>query len=148
MLLSADTLRFDTVFTTAGSVTQLFKITNGNNQKLKIDQVSLQGGTASSFKINVDGVAGPAVKNIELDANDSIFVFVEVTIDPNNPNTLFIVKDSILFSLNGNMQQVYLEAFGQRAHFHHGNPLLVLRDNEIWTNDLPHVVYGVCCRRF
>ena len=61
VFLSADTVRFDTVFTSVGSVTQLFKITNGNNQKLKIDNVTLKGGAGSAFKINVDGATGPGV---------------------------------------------------------------------------------------
>src|SRR3954464_11477543 len=69
--LSADTLRFDTVFTTVGSITQLFKLSNNNNQKLKINAVTLNGGTSSPFKINVDGSGGPSVNNLELDAHDS-----------------------------------------------------------------------------
>src|SRR5450755_4532141 len=102
--LSADTLHFDTVFTTAGSVTQFFKIVNGNNQKLEINNVTLAGGTTSAFKINVDGTTGPDVKNIELDANDSIFVFVTVTINPNATSLPFIMRDSIIISFNGNSQ--------------------------------------------
>ena len=54
--ITADTLKYDTVFTTAGSVTQFFKIINENNQKLRLSSVKLMGGTASAFKINVDGI--------------------------------------------------------------------------------------------
>ena len=42
--LSADTLHFDTVFTSTGSITQKFKISNTNNQKLKLDRIKLMGG--------------------------------------------------------------------------------------------------------
>ena len=38
---SVDTLKYDTVFTSAGSVTQSFKIFNNNNQKLRLSQVKL-----------------------------------------------------------------------------------------------------------
>jgi hypothetical protein len=139
VLLSADTLRFDTVFTTTGSVTQLFKITNGNNQQLRIDNISLSGGTASAFKINVDGFAGPEVRNLELDANDSIFVFVTVTINTSLANRPFIMRDSIVIESNGNKKFLQLEAWGQNAHF--------LRNRKItgatvWTNDLPYVILG------
>ena len=139
VLLSADTLRFDTVFTTTGSVTQLFKIKNGNNQKLKIDNITLKGGTASAFKINADGIMGPAVKNIELDANDSIFVFVTVTINPSVNTRPFIIRDSIGIESNGNNQFVQLEAWGQNAHFLRNQKIT---GNTVWTNDLPYIILG------
>ncbi|HTE11263.1 MAG TPA: hypothetical protein VK645_09835, partial [Chitinophagaceae bacterium] len=139
VLLSADSLHFDTVFTTTGSVTQLFKIKNGNSQKLKIDNVILKGGTASAFKINVDGITGPGVKNIELDANDSIFVFVTATIDPSLAAQPFIIRDSIGIESNGNSQFVQLEAWGQNAHFLRN---LKITGNTVWTNDLPYVILG------
>lgn len=139
VLLSADTLRFDTVFTTAGSVTQLFKITNGNNQKLRIDNISLRGGTASSFKINADGVAGPEIKNIELDANDSIFVFVTVTINASQAGTPFIIRDSIAVESNGNRKFMQLEAWGQNAHFLRNRRIT---GTTVWSNDLPYIILG------
>ncbi len=139
LFLSADTLHFDTVFTTTGSITQAFKITNGNNQKLRIDNVTLKGGATSAFKINVDGNAGPDVKNIELDANDSIFVFVTVTINPSLATQPFVLRDSISIESNGNQQFVQLEAWGQNAHFLRNRKIT---GNTVWTNDLPYVILG------
>src|SRR4028119_1996995 len=69
---SADTLHFDTVFTTTGSVTKTVKIFNLNDQKLRLSNVKLMGGTASAFKLNVDGTPGVTFPNIELQPNDSI----------------------------------------------------------------------------
>src|ERR1700749_4823305 len=68
-----DTLKFDTVFTSVGSVTQSFKIFNNNNQKLLLSKVKLMGGTASAFKININGDPSAEVDNIEIAANDSIY---------------------------------------------------------------------------
>ncbi|HRF23101.1 MAG TPA: hypothetical protein PLR98_03030, partial [Chitinophagaceae bacterium] len=76
--ISADTLKYDTVFVTAGSVYQKFSIVNENNQKLRLTSIKLMGGSASAYKINVDGVSGVSFNNIELDANDSLYVFVQV----------------------------------------------------------------------
>ena len=50
--LSTDSLTFDPVFTSVGSITKSFKIFNPNNQKLQLSKVKLLGGTSSSFKIN------------------------------------------------------------------------------------------------
>lgn len=137
--ITADTLKYDTVFPTAGSVTQLFKIINENNQKLRLSSVKLFGGNSSAFKMNVDGIATSEATNLEIEANDSLYVFVQVNIDPNSDNLPFIVRDSIQVSYNGNNKLVQLEAWGQNAHFLRNKEVSA---NETWTNDLPYVILG------
>lgn len=137
--VSADTLHFDTVFTTAGSVTQLFKIFNQNNQKLKLSQVRLMGGPSSAYKINVDGTAGASFSDIELEPNDSVYVFVSVTINPNIANLPFIIQDSILISYNGNDSYIQLESYGQNANFLSNRR--ITKDSS-WNNNLPFVILG------
>lgn len=137
--ITVDSLKYDTVFTTTGSITQSFKIINGNDQKLNISSVKLIGGSSSAYKINVDGIVGPEVSNIEVAANDSIYVFVSVVINQNMDNLPFIVQDSIKINYNGNDRWVQLEAWGQNAHFLR-NKVITL--DETWTNDLPYVILG------
>lgn len=137
--LSEDTLKYDTVFPTAGSVTHYFMIHNENKQKLKISSVKLMGGPASVYKMNVDGIATSEATDLEIEGNDSLYVFVQVNINPNTANLPFVIRDSIQVTYNGNKKILQLEAWGQNAHF--------LRDkevtgNETWTNDLPYVILG------
>ena len=137
--ISADTLKYDTVFVTSGSITQSFKIVNENNQKLRLSSVKLMGGNGSAFKINVDGNIGPEADNIEINANDSIYVFVQVNVNQSSGNLPFVIRDSIQITYNGNNKFVQLEAWGQNAHF------LVNKEvssDEIWNNDLPYVILG------
>src|SRR6185503_3985861 len=115
--ITADTLKYDTVFPTTGSITQFFKIVNENNQKLRLSSVKLMGGASSAFKINVDGISATEVNNIELEANDSVYVFVQVNVNPTAANLPFVIRDSIQVSYNGNNKFVQLEAWGQNAHF-------------------------------
>lgn len=136
---STDTLHFDTVFTTTGSVTKSFKIFNQNDQKLRLSQIKLINGVSSPFKINVDGTPGVSFSDIELEPNDSVYVFVSVTINPNAADLPFIVRDSILVSYNGNNKFLQLQAFGQNAHFF-GNQKIT--SDSIWNNDLPFVILG------
>ena len=75
------------------------------------------GGSSSAYKMNVDGTSGTQFNNIEIEANDSLYVFVQVNINPNANNLPFIVRDSIQISYNGNNRLVQLEAWGQNAHF-------------------------------
>lgn len=137
--ISADTLHYDTIFTSVGSITQSFKIVNENNQKLRLSSVKLMGGSGSSFMMNVDGITTAEATNIEVEANDSVYVFVQVNVDPAAGNLPFIIRDSIQVSYNGNKKLVQLEAWGQNAHFLRNKEVLT---NETWTNDLPYVILG------
>jgi hypothetical protein len=137
--LNTDTLTFDTVFTSAGSITKSFKIFNLNNQKLQLSKVKLAGGNSSSFKINVDGVSATEVNNIEVNANDSIYVFVQVNINPNADNLPFIISDSILISYNGNDAFVQLRAYGQNAIFLNSRRV---SGNVTFNKTLPYVILG------
>lgn len=139
VLISADTLKYDTVFASAGSVYQTFTVVNNNKQKLRLSSLKMMGGNSSSFKMNVDGVAGPQFNNIEINGNDSIYVFVQVNIDPATGNLPFIIRDSIQISYNGNDKFVQLEAWGQNAHFFRDK---TITSNETWNNDLPYVILG------
>jgi hypothetical protein len=136
---SDDTLHFDTVFTSVGSITGFFRIYNDNNQKLRLDKVSLGGGAGSFFKMNVDGTAGSEVDDIEIAANDSIYVFVSVKIDPNAANLPFVVQDSVNIQYNGNHKWVQLEAWGQNANFINS---ALITGNQVWTNTKPYVILG------
>lgn len=137
--ISADTLKFDTVFTTIGSVTQSFKIRNDNNQKLKISSIRLFGGAASSFQLNIDGQATGTATNVELRANDSLYIFVKITINPNATNLPFIVRDSIKVDFNGNSKWIQLQAYGQNARFLKNQKIIT---NTTWDNQLPYVIVG------
>lgn len=136
---SVDSLHFDTVFTTTGSISQFLKIVNNNEKGIRISSVRLAGGIASPFKINVDGSPGPQVNDVEVLGNDSVYVYVTVSINPTAQNLPFIVQDSIEISYNGNTTWVQLDAFGQNAHFYRNRKITV---NEVWNNDLPYVILG------
>jgi hypothetical protein len=136
---SADTLKFDTVFVTAGSVYQSFKIMNNNDKKLRLSSVRLAGGSTSAFKVNVDGTSGSSFTDVDINANDSIYVFVQVNINPSAANLPFVIRDSILFNYNGNSHYIQLEAWGKNAHFFRNR---IIAANETWNNDLPYVILG------
>lgn len=141
---STDTLVFDTIFTTVGSTTKSLKLYNPEQRSVKIEQIELMGGSNSVFRINVDGQPGTKHQDLILEAQDSLFVFVEVTLQANNATNPLIIEDSIRFRTNGKDQYVKLAAWGQDAYFHYSNFQSQIFDfNEgIWPNDKPHVIYG------
>ncbi len=148
---SADSLLFDTVFTTVGSSTRFFKVYNRHNARVLISNLELAGGSGSYFRINADGRSGTRIRNLEIGPRDSLFVFVEVTVDPAGQDLPLIITDSIVFEVNNNIQDVKLVAWGQDAHFIRPNfydsindiDYYVMAENTVWSGPKPYVIYGI-----
>ena len=135
---SQDTLTFDTVFTTLGSTTRFFKVRNPQSKALLVSDLKLMQLEGTQFRINVDGVSGTDFKNIDIPAHDSIYVFVEVTINPNNSNNPFVIFDQVQFVTNGVTQHVTLEAMGQNAYYHFSEHITA--STPPWLSDKPHII--------
>jgi hypothetical protein len=135
---STDTVTFDTVFTTIGSTTLSFKIYNRSNNSLRIRSISLAGGSQSFFRLNIDGEASSSVTNVEVPPDDSLFIFVSVTVDPQNADNPLVVKDSVLFDVNGAISDVKLIAYGQDVHLIDGEII----GTETWTANKPYLIYN------
>ena len=162
---SQDSVLFDTVFTTIGSATRNIRVINNNNQKINISSIRLEQGASSSFFMNVDGVPGKEVTDVEILAHDSIYIFIQVNVNPTNALSPLIIQDRILFDVNGNQQSVRLEAWGQDAHYHFPDKAIQYKNGYLpystvsssttavtvnWgggalgqpDDDRPHVIYG------
>jgi hypothetical protein len=159
---SKDTIFLDTIFTNIGSATYNLKIYNRGNNSITIPKIGLENGVASNYRLNVDGIPGKEFNDIDILAKDSIFIFVETTIDVNNvPDPLY--TDRILFDNGNNQQHVDLVTLVQDATFIYpgkdpismkidsltldGNPTTIkgrfLTDSELtFTNTKPTVIYG------
>ena len=114
---STDSIVFDTVFTTVGSITKQLKVYNNNKQNVKISSIQLSGGNSSNYRINIDGSPTTSLTDVEIAGNDSLYIFIKVIIDPNDENSPFVVDDKIVFITNGNKQDIDLVAWGQNAYY-------------------------------
>ncbi len=141
---STDTIKFDTIFVSAGSITQSFKVYNPNEGLIRFSSIRLMGGSSSAFRININGQATSNASDIELDANDSMYVFVTANINPQTGVLPFLINDSIRFAWNGNESFVQLQAYGQNAYFLRNKKI---EQDTTWTNDLPIVLLDSCIVR-
>lgn len=149
---STDSVIFDTVFTSIGSATKQVRVYNNSNSKIKISNLSLGSGDQSAYRINVDGESGDNFSNIEISGGDSIYIFVRVTIDPQNVNNPYVVEDDIHFLTNGNEQSIKLVAWGQDANYILADtyieglpPFKIVADSletVHWTSQKPYIIYG------
>ncbi len=140
LTFSADTLTFDTIFTTIGSTTAFIKVYNPYDQRLKISNIQLASGAASVFYLNVDGMQGSSFTDLELAPKDSIYIFLSCKPNASLQNQPLLISENILFSCNGNRQQVTVQAYGQDAYFHKYDEI----QTTLWKNDKPHVLLGSC----
>lgn len=166
---SKDTVYLDTVFTNVGSSTYTLKVYNRSNKDISIPTIQLGKGTNSKYRMMIDGMQGNVgaegkiFSNVELLAKDSLFIFIETTIDYSefaNPEAEYLYTDQIQFDSGSNLQKVELVTLVKDAVF-----LFPARDSEgvyetlpigdepvpgffldsdelHWTNAKPYVIYG------
>jgi hypothetical protein len=136
---STDTVMFDTVFTTLGTTTKIFKVYNRENKSVKFNEIRLMGGNQSYFRLNINGQENTSRKNITLHSKDSLFIFVEATIDGSDENNPIFINDSIAFEVNNQTHFVQIVAWGQNIHLFNAK---TIRTDETWTADKPYVIYN------
>lgn len=168
---SKDTIYLDTVFTNIGSSTYNLKVYNRSNTDILIPTVRLGHGQASNYRLNVDGIPGKEFENIELLAKDSMYIFIETTIDIQSLTTSatqFLYTDVLEFDSGANLQEVQLVTLVKDAIFIYpnkdSNGIIetlafdtngdgnveetdiqgrFLEDSELtFTNEKPYVIYG------
>ena len=139
LTFSTDTLAFDTIFSSIGSTTKQLMVYNPNDEPLRVETILLASGESTGFRINVDGRKGSAFNGVNILERDSMYIFVEVTVDPNGGNQPLLIQDSILFQVNGNRQSVLLEAYGQDVHLYKGGKTFD-RDT-VLPADKPYLIY-------
>lgn len=134
---SADTIMFDTIFTSIGSATRHLTIYNPYKENILVSKIRVAGGDFSNFMLNINGVSAKELDDVDIPARDSIYVFVEVTIDPTGQNQPMVVQDSIELTTNTTSRNVDLIAWGQDFN-------LVRREEmktTTWTKEKPYLVY-------
>lgn len=136
---STDTISFDTVFTTIGSATKRLKVYNRNSEAVNISNIALTSSGTKGFRMNVDGESGTSINNIDLLGKDSLYIFVEVTIDPLNRDNALLIEDSIRFQINGNTQYVILDAIGQDVFLWKGR---TIDKDTVLSGKKPFLIYN------
>ncbi|MCF1192673.1 hypothetical protein LRR18_13840 [Mangrovimonas sp. AS39] len=167
---SKDTVYLDTVFTNIGSSTYNLKVYNRSDNAITIPSIRLGLGQDSEYRLNVDGIAGREFENVEMLAKDSMFIFIETTIDINNlpnSNNEFLYTDVIEFNTGITSQKVDLVTLVKDAVFIYpdrdnttgvietlslniGGETVetdiqgryLLPEELVFTNEKPYVIYG------
>lgn len=158
---SKDTVFLDTIFTNISSATYSLKVYNRSDKDITIPEIRLKNGATSKYRLSIDGITKKPFQNIDILAKDSLYIFIETTVDINTiVNPLY--TDKILFDNGTKQQLVNLVTLIKDAIFIYPNrnskalnidKLLFdgkstvqgrfLSDKELsFTKDKPYVIYG------
>ena len=110
---STDTLRMGQIFTLDASPTHRFTVYNRHDKGINISSIELAADPLGIFRLNVDGLSGRRFDNVEIRANDSIFVFVEATLPENGRDVPVDVLSHIEFRCNGVSTRFPVKAWGR-----------------------------------
>ena len=164
LVFSQDTIYLDTVFRTIGSSTFQLKVYNKSNEDISIPWIQLGKGLSSKYRMIVDGMSGNQGKifqDVTLLAKDSLYIFIEATINVADTNTTdFLYTDQIQFGSGTRLQKVELVTLvkdavflfpqrlsnGSKETIPVGNKTVegfYLDDTELhFTNQKAYVIYG------
>ena len=135
---STDTLDLGPIFTEAGTPTHSFTVYNRHDKGINISSIKMRDDADGMFRLNVDGVAGEDFQNVEIRANDSIYVFVEATLKANGSDAPIEVKRHLDFVVQGVTSTVVITAEGQDVERKHGE---IIDTDTRFTANKPYQIF-------
>ncbi len=134
---SVDTLKIGYIFTEETTPTFAFKVYNKHDKILSISSIGFPE-EQNIFRLNVDGQSGSKFHNIEIRPNDSIFVFVDVTLPANNTYLPVDIEQTVQFVTNGVTSSVIITAQGQDVVRERAR---IISADEVWTAEQPRQIF-------
>lgn len=138
---SLEEVAFDTVITAQSSTTKTLIIYNRNSKGVRIRKAALEMGSASPFRLNIDGqfLNNGEGEDFEIRTNDSIFVRIEVTLPEVGSADISKWQDNLTLMLeSGTTQSIALKADGMDVKRLNG--LNVVSDMTL-SSPIPYLVY-------
>lgn len=111
---SNDTIFLDTVFSNISTSTYSLKVYNNSSNDIHIPSIYL-ARSDSYYRLNVDGLPGTYFENVPLRAKDSLYIFIEGTLNYSATNPIY--TDSIIFDSGLSSRNIKLVTLVQDAHF-------------------------------
>ncbi len=142
LAFSADTVKFDTVFTTLRTVTKRLWVYNRNPRAVNVDLISLDNSATSPYTLIINGDLRQTASSVYIRGNDSLLILVRALLKDNGQSLAakkYVLEEKLNFRTNGQEQHVLLRSFGQNIYLHNNATLAC---GEVWRNDRPHVLYG------
>lgn len=136
ILFSNDTVFFDTLLTQIRTHTRKLTVYNPNERAILLSEIRLGKRETSDYSVIINGKPKDWVVNERILGGDSLRVLVEANITPRNRDNPYLVKDSLIFSWNGNVEHVKFISWGQDARKIQNKAVC----DETWTSSRPYIL--------
>lgn len=137
LAFSTDTVSFGAIFTDLNTPTARLRVFNPNNKGVRISSIRFRDPD-TPFRLNVDGVSGNTFSDVEIRANDSIFVFMECFIPETDTREPWRVADQLEFVTNGVTQEVEVEAWAWNVTRLHN---FTVEEEMTLTAERPYIIF-------
>jgi hypothetical protein len=135
--VTRDTVQFDTLFTTVQSPSERELIYNRTGSTITLDEVYIEGGEGSVFRLILDGVRAQRHTGLEVATQDSVYCFLSLKADV-PVNTFF--EDFLVIKAKGKTLRIPLRAQVLDAYFYRN---VRLTCNFIMPTDKPIIIDGI-----
>jgi hypothetical protein len=96
LAFNMDTVAFDTVITLQGTATKQMIVYNRSPKQINISSIKVAGlASKGHFHLSVDGIRGDEFQNVEIRANDSIYIFIEARLDEMEQDEPTFIEDRL-----------------------------------------------------
>ena len=134
---STDTVSFGTIFTDLNTPTARLQVFNRNNKGIIISSIKFKNPD-TPFRLNVDGVSASSFSDVEIRSNDSIYIFMECFIDPDDSREPQRHSDRLEFITNGVTQEVEVEAWAWNVTRLYS---FTVEEDMTFTAERPYVIF-------
>lgn len=132
---SDDHLTFDTLFSGIPSTTKQIKVYNQSSKAVYIDEIDLENSD-KGYRLNINGIAGNSVRQIQIPAKDSLYIFIELSTEDNNQDDPRLIEDHIRFTFNSKVQRFLLKSWAQDVIRFSNSELRT----QVWTPKRPYFI--------
>lgn len=136
--LSADTVSFDTVFSTIGATTAWVTVYNPNKHSVLLDRVYMESNGSRGFRMSLDGDTGTVFQQVIVPARDSLYLFVSLTAPLQHSDIPELLEDAICFESGGLRKKLSLRAWSWDAVLWKGKTLTA---DTVLTGNKPFLIY-------
>ncbi|TAH22185.1 MAG: hypothetical protein EAZ08_01630 [Cytophagales bacterium] len=137
---SKDTIFFDTLFSSQPTFTRRLVVFNDAKQAVNIDEIAIASGQNSPYLMTINGETNNKIQNIRLLGRDSLLILLTAKINPKQQDLPFTVRDSLIFSINGNRQEVKIWGWGQDAFMLKNQRI---SQHTVWAGKKPYIINGI-----
>jgi hypothetical protein len=134
---STDIIFFDTIFTNQTSTTRRLKVINNASNAIEIDQIILQSGSNTDFKIIVNGQSNQ-ISKLLLRGKDSILVLINANLPTTSSTSPYLATDTLNFIFNGIIQKIPIVTWGLNTKYYNGDTLI---GNTVWDSTKARFIY-------